>query len=325
VSDTPSLPPTPERRALARRAGIVPLSPALTAAAAVTAGAAVLAWAGGAVAGRIAAVARAGVAGAAGGGGIAGALPAALAEVVSLAAPLVAAIAAVAGLVHLGQTRTPWLPRRRLRGAPRPRGGAGRRAADAAIGLLAVAVGGALAGRFVLVHAADLVRAGAPQALALVAIGLVQVAAGLLAVAVVDAGLRMVRHAADLRMTPRERRDEERARAGDPRWRRLRRERAAAGSLAAVAGSAVVVADETAAVAIAWHARFSPVPRIAVAGTGRAALAVVAAARRHGVPIQRDGELAAALAGMAPGAAVASAFHPRLARHLAAVTPPERR
>jgi flagellar biosynthesis protein FlhB len=324
VSDTPSLPPTPERRALARRAGIVPLSPALTAAAAVTAGAALLAWAGGAMAARIAAVARAGVAGAWRGDGE-GALPAALAEVVSLAAPLVAAIAAVAVLVHLGQARTPWLPRRRLRGAPRPRGGAGRRAADAAIGLLAVAVGGALAGRFMLVHGADLVRANGAQALSLVAIGLVQVAAGLLAVAVVDAGLRMVRHAADLRMTPRERRDEERARAGDPRWRRLRRERAAAGSLAAVAGSAVVVADETAAVAIAWHARFSPVPRVAVAGTGRAALAVVAAARRHGVPIQRDGELAAALAGVAPGAAVASVFHPRLARHLAAVTQPGRR
>jgi flagellar biosynthesis protein FlhB len=323
VSDTPSLPPTPERRALARRAGIVPLSPALTAAAAWTAGAALLAWAGGAVAGRLAAVARAGVAGA--GGEVAGALPAALAEVVSLAAPLVAAIAAVAVLVHLGQTRTPWLPRRRLRGAPRPRGGAGRRAADAGLGLLAMAVGGAIAGRVVLVHGADLVRASAPQALAVIAIGLVQVAAGLLAVGVADAGLRVLRHAADLRMTPRERRDEERARAGDPRWRRLRRERAAAdGSLAAVAGSAVVIADEVAAVAIAWHARWSPVPRIVVGGTGRAAMAVVAAARRHGVPIQRDGELAAALAGAAPGAAIASGFHPRLARHLAAVTQPAR-
>jgi flagellar biosynthesis protein FlhB len=324
VSDTPSLPPTPERLALARRAGIVPISPALTAAAAWTAGAALLAWAGGAVAGRLAAVARASVAGAGRGGGE-GALPAALAEVVSLAAPLVAAIAAVAVLVHLGQARTPWLPRRQIRGAPTARGGAGRRAADAGIGLVAVAVGGALAGRFVVVHAADLVRATVVQALALVAIGLVQVAAGLLAVAVVDAGLRVLRHAADLRMTPRERRDEQRARAGDPRWRRLRRERAAAGSLAAVAGCAVVIADEAAAVAIAWHPRWSPVPRVAVAGTARAALAVVAAARRHGVPIQRDGDLAAALAGMAPGAAVATQFHPRLARHLAAVTQPERR
>jgi type III secretion system FlhB-like substrate exporter len=299
------------------------VSPALTAAAAWTAGAALAAWAGGAVAGRLAAVARAGVAGAARGGSSAGALPAALAEVVSLAAPLVAAIAAVAVLVHLGQTRTPWLPRRRLPGAPRPRGGAGRRAADAGLGLLAIGVAGALAGRFVLVHGADLVRASAPQALALVAIGLVQVAAGLLAVGVADAGLRVLRHAADLQMTPRERRDDERARSGDPRWRRLRRDRAAAGgSLAAVAGSAVVIADEVAAVAIAWHARWSPVPRVVVGGTGRAAMAVVAAARRHGVPIQRDGELAAALAGTAPGAAIASDFHPRLARHLAAVTRP---
>jgi flagellar biosynthetic protein FlhB len=323
VSDTPSLPPSPERQALARRAGIVPISPALTGAAAWAAGAALVAGAGGAVAGRLAAVARAGVGGAVG-GNVDGALLAALAEVVSLAAPLIAGIAAVAVLVHLAQARTPWLPRRRIRGAPRPRAGARRRAGDAVVGLVALTAVGAVTGHVVAAHGADLVRATPAQALGLVATGLVRVAVALVVVAVLDAGLRLLRHAADLRMTPRERRDEERARSGDPRWRRLRRDRAHGGSLAAVGGAAVVIADEAAAVAVAWHARWQPVPRILVGGTGRGALAVIAAARRHGVPVQRDADLAMALANAAPGAAVAAALHPRLARHLAAVSLPAR-
>jgi len=324
VSQAPHLPPTPRRRALARQAGLVPLSGRLVGAAAWAGAAAAVAWAGAAGARALAGQAADGVSAAAAAADPTGAALAAVDGVVgaalAVAAPAVLAAAALAIAAHAAQTRGLWLPRRTIRGAPQPRATAARRAADGAIGLVAAAAVGAVVVRLGWRYGGDLVHAGASaRGLALVAVALAQIAAVLVAVGVVDWLVRVRAHAVDLSMTAQERRDDDRASAADPRWRRARRERAAEGAAADVAAAAVVVVGDQVAAAIRWHARWHPVPRVAVAGRERIALSLVAAARRAGVPIQRDPVLAGELARLAAGAPVPTALHGRLARHLAAV------
>jgi flagellar biosynthesis protein FlhB len=329
VSDTPHLPPTARRRALARAAGMVPLSRPLVAAAAWIGAVAALVWTGGAAARALALLARADVRAAAAAvdpvarAGAVG--PGALRAALLVAAPMVLAAAAIALVAHLAQTRSLWLPRRRVPGAPTPRSGAGRRVLDAAVALTAASAVAAIAGRAVWNHGDDLVRAGASaRGLDVVAAAIAQLAAALLVAAVADWLVRVLCHAADLRMTAGERRADERAAGADPRWHRYRRDREREGSVAAIATAAVVLSDDRAAAAVRWHARWHPVPRIVVGGVERAAISLVAAARRAGVPVQHDADLAQALAQLPAGAPVPTVWHDRLARHLAAVTSPGR-
>jgi len=128
---------------------------------------------------------------------------------------------------------------------------------------------------------------------------------------------RVRRHHADLAMTVREARDERREQEADPRWRR----RAAADTAEddAVRRALLVVVDDRAAVAIAWHARWQPIPRVAASGRDRAAARLIALARRYDIPVHRDVTLAPAVASLPPGAAVPDRLHADIARVIVAV------
>ncbi len=354
MSESRPFPPSARRLGLARQAGLHAASPVLVAG--VAGGGAVLALAalGGAAASRAAgwieAVCTQGVAvaprlftatrvgdsaeplGASGPTDVAppvlaptGIAPTGIASAVfELALPLLVAIAVAALVAHLAQTRAPWLPRRKVTGAPALDGGASSRTRHAALALVSAAVVGGVVVAWLWLAAPRLAAlptrplAGA----SLVASALATFAIAWVAVGVLDALMRHLDLAAALRMTARERRDDERASGSDPRWRALRRRLAAAPDLdTAVAGASLLLLGDDEAVTIAWDAVRRPIPTCTASGRRARATQLLALARRYRIPVYRDPRLAAALIGRA--GPIAEAHWPRVAELVAAL-PTER-
>jgi flagellar biosynthesis protein FlhB len=318
-------PPSPRRRALARRAGLHAASPLFAGAAAAAAAVVALGAIGRTLADRLAAAVAAACRGRP-------ALPpgAVLDAVVGVALPLAGAAALAALAVHIAQVRGVWLPRRRIPGAPAGEAGPGPRTRRAAFELAAAAtIGGvALAWLWLSAPRIAVLAELAPTAVAapsaasvapplappgVASPGLSQLLAGTaallagLAAALVVAWVvygildAVLRHAAlgrALAMTPAEQREDTRLASADPRWRAHRNAvRREPGAAEAVAGASLLVLGDNAAVAIAWHAVLRPIPVRSVAGLGPRATQLLGLARRHRIPVHRDPALAAALVG----------------------------
>jgi len=324
-------PPSPHRRALARQAGLSAASPFVTGAAGAAAALVALGAAGGALAHRL------GAAIAAACSGHAVLAPAALPETaVAVALPIIGAAASAALIAHLAQTRTAWLPRRRIPGAPalsagtlpRTRRAAGQLAAAAVIGGVAFAWLWGNAPRIAMLVAnspvapvapaapvapvtpiapiapvassiassAAAARLMAPTAALLAQLALVLVVAWAV-LAMLDA---LVRHAAlarALAMTASEKRQDDRLAGADPRWRARRAALQRGPSTSdAVAEASLVLLGDDAAVAIAWDPVRRPIPTRTAAGRGPRATQLLGLARRHQIAVHRDPALADALA-----------------------------
>jgi type III secretion system FlhB-like substrate exporter len=151
----------------------------------------------------------------------------------------------------------------------------------------------------------------------LMSLGGALVAAWLLC-GLLDALGRRAALARALAMTPAEHREDARLAGADPRWRArraavLRAQDPAEG----VAGAALLVLGDGAAVAIGWDPARRPIPARTVTGAGPAATQLLGLARRYRIPVHRDPALAAALVhGDGP---VPEAHWPRVAEIIAAV------
>ncbi|MBL8627252.1 MAG: EscU/YscU/HrcU family type III secretion system export apparatus switch protein [Myxococcales bacterium] len=316
-------PPSPRRRALARAAGRVLVSPAGAAALALAAGTAATIAVVAGVAGELTDATREQLAHATDDGGVAraidgaGRLPLATLAIV---APIAAA-AAIGGL--LGQAvlaRGLWVPRREVRGAPDAGAEAttvAERAGEAALTVarallvLGVAIAVTVAR---LPRLAPLAAAPAPAAawLGLVATAAATAAVAAIATSLIDVAWRYHRLRSSLAMTTREWREDARESSGDPRWKRAARD-AQRDDRALVADARVVIAGDAVAVALAWQPG-SP-PRVTHRGRGLAAHRLRNAARAARVPLHADPALAERLAG---GAAVPEDALPAVAELLAA-------
>ncbi len=333
-------PPSPRRRALARRAGVHAASPIVVggvACAAVLVAAWGLAAASSARLGRWIETASRGDATLA---------PGMLAHaVLELALPVIGAAAIAAVIAHLAQTRAVWLPRRALAGAPAPDRGAGARVRSAAFELLAAVTIGALVLGWLWFVAPRLARLpsiatlptstfsastfSAPTfsallvgATSLVASALAAVAIAWVTIGIGDALLRHREVAGALQMSAQDKREDDRLAGADPRWRSYRGRLARGGTdlATAVAGSTVLVLGDDVAVAIAWHAVRRPVPVRTAAGHGARATQLLGLARRHRIAAHRDPVLAAALARDHAGdGPIAERHWPRLAEIVAAL------
>jgi type III secretion system FlhB-like substrate exporter len=261
--------------------------------------------------------------------------------------PLAGAAALAAFAVHVAQTRGLWLPRRRIPGAPRLEGGSGPLTRRAAIELAAAAAIGGTAFAWLWLSApriaalveldpiavpaavpggepvaASAAGSGASRLLAgsaalLVSLGVALVVAWVLC-GLVDALVRRAALTRALAMTPAEHREDARLAGADPRWRARRAAVLRAPDPAeAVAGAALLVLGDGAAVAIGWDPARRPVPHRTATGTGPAATQLLGLARRYRVPVHRDPPLAAAL-GHGDGP-VPELHWPRVAEVIAAV------
>ncbi|MBX3161915.1 MAG: EscU/YscU/HrcU family type III secretion system export apparatus switch protein, partial [Deltaproteobacteria bacterium] len=205
------------------------------------------------------------------------------------------AVAAAAALAHVAQARTLWLPRRRVDGAPALDRGAGARVRRTGGELAAALAAGGVAVAWLwwcaprLAALVEVPLAGG----AMIASGLAALAIAWVAFGVVDALVRHAELAASLRMTARERREDERLAGGDPRWRRYRAKLGDAAT--SVAGATVLLLGDGVAVAIAWDPMRRPVPMRTATGRGARATQLLGLARRHRVPVHRDHALAGAL------------------------------
>ncbi|MDQ3336965.1 MAG: EscU/YscU/HrcU family type III secretion system export apparatus switch protein [Myxococcota bacterium] len=297
-------PPSPRRRALARQAGLHAASPILVGGVACASALVAIAMLGAAAAARIGAWIASAVR-----------LESALAprdvmrSVLELAAPIVVVIALVAVIAHFAQTRSPWMPRRAIAGAPSIAPARTRRAgfdlaAAAIIGVVAFAWLWLVAPRIAALPSAPLAgglmiaSAAATLAIAWVTIG------------VFDALVRYRELSHALYMTPREKREDERLGGIDPRWRRPREEPSS------VAGATLLVLGDDIAIAVAWDPIHRPIPTRTATGRGAKATQLLALARRHAVPVHRDALLARRLLDTGP---VPEVHWPRLAEIIAAV------
>jgi len=260
---------------------------------------------------------------------------AALPEIVlAIVLPIAGAAAIAALIAHLAQTRAVWLPRRRIADAPAPESGplprvrraAGELAAAVVIGGVAFAwlwwAAPRIAGLVTLdpvappapSPAASRLLAGTAALLARLAV-LLTVAWG--ALGLCDALVRRAALARALAMTAAEKQEDDRLAEADPRWR-ARRAAIQRGPSAseAVAGAALVLLGDDAAVAIAWDPVRRPIPIRTAAGRGPRQAQLLGLARRHRIPVHRDPALAAALVdGEGP---VPERHWPRLAEIVAA-------
>ena len=291
VSERP-FPPSPRRIALARRTGLTAASPVIVGALACAAVAAIIAVGRGLVAPLGEAVA------AACDGHSALATGDLVLAVLAVAAPVLGAIAIVAGAAQLAQTRAAWLPRRRLDGAPTIDGGPSARVRRAALDLTGVGVIGAVVLAWLwwmAPHLAALVAVEPGTAIAAVAALLGSAVAALaiawLALGIVDAIVRRIELAHALAMTAAERREDARLAAADPRWAHRR----AALARPSLEGAVVLILGDDAAAAIAWEPSRRPVPTRVAVGRRAHATQLLGLARRHGVAVHRDPALAAAL------------------------------
>ncbi|HEY4239245.1 MAG TPA: EscU/YscU/HrcU family type III secretion system export apparatus switch protein [Kofleriaceae bacterium] len=318
-------PPSPRRRALARRAGLVAASPWLVGGAALAIAVALLP-----ILARIAAEelewrlgyvihTRA-------------LEPADLVEdlrsigavILRVALPLVGLAAAAAIVAHVAQLRGVWLPRRRVPGAPvvapaRFARGAGSLGAAIVVGLVAFGWLWAMAPRLAALF--DMRGDRLPLVGALLASALAAFAIAVIALGVIDALARHAALGAQLAMTSAEKREDDRLAAADPRWREVRASLARGANPAeAVAASTLVLVDGDAAAAIAWDPVRRPIPTRLAVGRGARAAQLLALARRYRVAIHTDA-LASSLA--ADDGPIPEAHWPRLAEIVAALRPRE--
>ncbi|HUQ04080.1 MAG TPA: EscU/YscU/HrcU family type III secretion system export apparatus switch protein [Kofleriaceae bacterium] len=332
-------PPTPRRRALARSAGVVLDSPAFTAAAAIALGVLAIAAVVPSIAASVRASTAAALAHAADEGAVARATGSTAAGVVAsvldAVGPLVLAAAVGAVAATAAMTRSLFVPRRNVRGAP---GVPPEPGVDAALGLARAAVVAAVGATFVVVHvpsltalatsssASSVAPSVAPSlASALASLGvhaLAHVAVAALLVAATDIVVRHRRLEGALRMTSREAREEARNAGSDPHARRRLRD--ARGQLAhgvdpreRLRDATLVLVGADVAVALRYTSGMAaPVALRTARGLARQQL--VSAARALAIPLIADDDLARALvtgvAGLAP------AHQPALARALAAIT-----
>ncbi len=259
-------------------------------------------------------------------------LPRLAGAVLALAAPMIAAAALAAIVAHVVQTRSVWLPRRRILGAPTLPADAAARARGTAFTLVA-ALGLAAAtliwlwtvaprlGTLLAIDDAGRLVAGA----AFIAGFATTLALGWVVLGVVDAVARWVQLAAALRMSATEKREDDRLAGADPRWRQARASAARRSHPRAdddigdaVRGASLVIRGEGIAAAISWHAVLRPIPTRLVAGRGARATQLLALARHHGVAIHTDTALAVSLAADADGPIAPAHWH-RLAGVVAAV------
>jgi flagellar biosynthesis protein FlhB len=300
VSDKP-FPPSARRLALARQAGLTAASPMLVAG--VACGAVVLAISFG----------RFGlgdlVASACNAAGTHDLDPASAAmriagTVLAVAAPIVLAAALAAVLAQLAQTRTLWVPRRRIPHAPALEAGSATRARTTAFELLATTTIGAVTFGWLWIFApriATLVELDASaQLAALGSLGvsvLAAIAIAWIALGVLDALAHHVALATALRMTATEKREDDRLASADPRWAQQRALLARDGTVSnAVASCAVILLGDDVAVAIAWDAVRRPIPTRVAIGRRARSTQLVGLARRHRIAVHRDAALTRALA-----------------------------
>lgn len=237
----------------------------------------------------------------------------------ALVLPLVAVVALAAIAAHVAQTRALWLPRREVEHAPALAGDSGARTRRAGLELVhAFAIGGVAVGW--LFWAAPRLAALPTVPLAtgaLVLSALAALAIGWFAIGTVDALLRHAAVGHALRMTPAEKREDDRMASADPRWRKLARRLAREGDpRAQLAEATLLVIGDDAAIAIAFDPLRRPIPTRLAVGKGPRVTQLVALARRYRLPIHREPALAAILVG-ATGA-VPEAQWPRLAELVAA-------
>jgi type III secretion protein U len=241
-------------------------------------------------------------------------------DIIGLALPVLVAVAVVAVIAHLAQTRTLWFPRRRIDNAPGlPRAAGTRTFFELAA---AGAIGGTTFGWLWLVAPRLAALVGDRSLLtslgAAIAAFVATLAIAWVVIGVADALVRHVQLAGALRMTAQEKRDDDRMSAADPRWARQRRALAREPVAApAIARSTVLVVGDDVAVAIAWDPTRQPVPWRTAVGRRARATQLLALARRQHLPVHRDAELAAAL--VEAEGAVPEAHWPRLADIVAAV------
>lgn len=303
--------PTPKRLREARRRGEVAQSRELTGAAALAGGLLALAATGGSAARELASFLRAQLAVAASGSGDpATVLHVGLVTVGRLSfVPAVAALAA-AGLAGALQTGFTFAPGSLSPRADRVSPFQGLRRLLSPSSLFAVLLGLVKAGVLVAVAAVWLGGAAPtlaglgrldPRALWSALPSLAGLAARLVVacalLALGDLALVRFRHRRSLRMTQEEVRREHKEDEGDPAHRaerrRLHRALVEAGP---VAHATVVLVNPThVAVALRHDRGAEAAPRVVAKGTGLAAARIRCAARRAGVPIVRDVQLARAL------------------------------
>lgn len=314
-------PPSPRRRALARAAGVILDSPALTAAAAVTAGIAALGAIAAGVAVTLRASAHATLATATDGDVVARARATSVAsiaaDVLAAAGPLVLACTAGALAATAALARGLVVPRRRIRGAPSV---PAEPATDATLAVARAAAIAAVAAAFFLTHGAALAAlaagptsAAALRSLALTALAHVAVAAVL--AAAVEVVVRHRRREGALRMTAREARDDAREAALDPQARRRLRDARAHDPRDHLRDAALLLVGADAVVAL----RYAPgmaAPTVLTTARGIAGRQLVAAARQRAVPALADDALAESLA---TARTVPPAHHAAVARALASL------
>jgi len=301
-------PPSPRRRALARQTGLSAASPLLVGAAGAGAAAAASVMLARAAASTLGAWIAAACDGRA--SLVPGSLPHA---VLSLALPLLGIVAVIAIAAHLAQTRAIWLPRRRIEGAPAL---PARRTAAAAFELASATVIGVTAFAWLWLTAPRLARAASiDDAAAALAAFLATVAIAWLALGALDALLRHAALGNALSMTAQEKREDDRLAAADPRWRAYRAKLARSPSDAMATATVLVLGDDL-AIAIAWDPVHQPVPVRVSSGRGPRATQLLGLARRFGIAVHREHELADKLAGNGP---VPEPQWPRLAEIVAAV------
>jgi len=315
MADDRPFPPSPRRIGLARRAGLHAASPVLVGALACSGIVLALVTLGRAAGARVGGW----IAAACDGSGALGPTDAA-AAIVELALPIVVAAALAAVVAQLAQTRALWLPRRRIDNAPALDRGAGSRTKRAAFELASAAVIGSVAVGWLWWVAPRLARLPSVPAAgaALVVSFLTAIAIAWVAIGVIDALLRAAELARAMRMTAREKREDERLGGADPRWRSARAAaQRSSDPRAAMAGSTLLLLGDDVAVAIAWDPIRRPTPVRTATGRRARATQLVGLARQQRVPIHRDVVLAAAL--VASEGPISESHWPRLAEIVAAL------
>jgi flagellar biosynthesis protein FlhB len=287
-------PPSARRRGLARRAGVHAASPIVVGA--VACGAAIVAIV---ALGRAASAALGASIAAACSGDAAALQPGnTVGVVLELALPTLGAAALAALVGQLAQTRAVWLPRRRVDGAPALDAGPAARTRRAGFELAAATViGGVAFGWLWLVAPRFAALPTVPLAGgALLASAVAAIAIAWFAIGTLDALLRNAELGRALRMTPREKREDDRLAGADPRWRELRaRASREPNPRDAITGATLLLLGDDAAVAIAWDPVRRPVPLRTASGRRARATQLLALARRHRIPIHRDTILVDAL------------------------------
>lgn len=304
MSERRPFPPSARRLALARAAGLTAASPLLVGAVALVGAIVVLVGLGRAAAAQLGAWVASAARAADGAAASDGADIASLLHVtdiarvvLELALPLLGAAALAALVAHVTQTRSLWLPRRRVPGAPTP---ARREGTRAMFDMACVAVVGVVAFGWLWLTAPQLAALTSSPSMAGLAVvsAIVAFAIACVGLGVIDALLRRTQLADALAMSREEKREDDRLSAADPRWRAQRLAVMRGPSISdAVARAAVVIVGDDAAVAIDWDPTRQPVPLRSATGRRARATQLVGLARRHRIAVHRDADLAAALVG----------------------------